>query len=208
MWPDWTGETVAIIASGPSLKKADVQLLRGNCKVIAIKKNVEFAPWADVVYGCDGPWWRSVQFLPNFNGIKISYEPTVCNSETKVKKIDIVKEKDTFLFDKIGVVGSGGNSGFQAINLAAQFGAKRILLLGFDMNANDGEHWYGRNNWEMANNPTPHNFQRWQRAFTASAKILRARGIEVINCSRRTSLNCFPVRSIDDAMKEICDVAV
>jgi uncharacterized Rossmann fold enzyme len=38
--------------------------------------------------------------------------------------------------------------------LAAQLGAKTILLIGFDMTDSAGVHWYGRNNWEQANNPT------------------------------------------------------
>jgi hypothetical protein len=54
-----------------------------------------------------------------------------------------------------GVVGGGGNSGFQAVNLAAQFGASRIILIGFDMTDRGGKHWYGRNHWPMSNNPTP-----------------------------------------------------
>lgn len=201
-WPDWSGETAIIIASGPSLKKRDVELCRGRGKVVAIKKCVELAPWADVVYGCDGPWWRSVQGLPRFKGLKLAYEPTVCGSEWGIQRVEIPnKTSEDMKFDKAGVVGSGGNSGHQAINLVAQWQAARIILLGFDMGGQgEGIHWYGRNNWMQANNPDEYNFQRWRRALAACAPVLEARNIEVINASRQTSLTCFRRMPIEEAL--------
>lgn len=208
MWPDWRGEVAIIIASGPSLKKQDVEMCRGRGKVIAIKKCVELTPWADVVYGCDGPWWRSVQGLMKFEGLKLAHEPTVCNSEWGIRKVDIPDPKcNRFLFDKVGTIGSGGNSGFQAMNLAAQFGVSTIITLGFDMGGETGGHWYGRNNWMQANNPDQWCYQRWQRAFAISAPELKARGIEVINASRNTALTCFRRMSIGEALELAREVA-
>lgn len=207
-WPDWSGETPIIIASGPSLKKQDVEACRGRAKVIAIKKCVELAPWADVVYGCDSPWWRSVQGLMKFGGLKLAYEPTVCGPEWGIRKVDIPDPKSTrFLFDKVGTVGAGGNSAFQAINLAAQFGAKQIILLGVDAQGETGGHWYGRNNWMQANNPDQWCYQRWQRAFAAGAPDLKARGVEVINASRETALTCFRRMPIGEALEFVKEAA-
>lgn len=209
-WPDWSGETAIIIASGPSLKKQDVELCRGRGKVIAIKKCVELAPWADVVYGCDGPWWRSMVGLPKFAGLKLAYEPTVCGPEWGIQRVEIPddpkfkREKiNQMLFEKTGVVGSGKNSGFQALNLAAQFGAKRVILLGFDMQAASSEacHWYGRNNWMQAGNPDNFSYHNWRRLLTAAAPDLAARGIDVINASRETALTCFRRLPIEQALE-------
>lgn len=207
-WPDWSGETAIIIASGPSLKKQDVEACRGRGKVIAIKKCIELAPWADVVYGCDGPWWRSVQGLPKFAGLKLAYEPTVCGPEWGIQKVEIPDPKcNAFLFDKVGTVGAGRNSGFQAINLAAQFGAKCIILLGFDMQGETGAHWYGRNNWMQANNPDQYSYHNWKRAFEAAAPALKDRGIEVINASRETALKCFARMPIAEALERVREAA-
>lgn len=90
------------------------------------------------------------------------------------------------------MVGSGGNSGFQALNLAVQFGARRILLVGFDMNDRGGVHWYGRNSWPMANNPDHNNFRRWIAAFEGAAPLLKSMGIEVVNLSPHSAIQCFP----------------
>ena len=126
-WPNWKGEPCAIIASGPSAKKANIGLLKGRMRVIAIKRNIELAPFADAVYGCDAPWWRSVQGLPKFSGLKMAYDGTVC-TEFGLRKVDIPKPAEcALLFEKVGTVGAGANSGFQALNLAIQFGADRRL---------------------------------------------------------------------------------
>lgn len=202
MWPDWKGQDAAIIASGPSAKKASIGLLKDRVRVIAIKKCVELAPWADVVYGCDGPWWRDVRGLMNFKGLKLSWENTVCGSEYGIQKVEIPEAKSNkLLFGKIGTVGAGGNSGFQALNLAAQFGAKRIVLIGFDAHGRSGEHWYGRNAWAFANNPTEDNYRRWRASFEGSAGDLTALGIEVVNASPASDLKCFPKMSIEQTLQ-------
>jgi hypothetical protein len=201
-WPDWTGQAVAIIASGPSAKKSNVGLLRGKMRVLAIKKSVELAPWADVVYGCDHHWWRDVHGLMKFNGLKLAYDKHVCGDEYGIRKVEIPNiHGDKLLFDRIGTVGAAGNSGFQALNLAVQFGAKRILLIGFDMHGVGGEHWYGRNAWAFASNPTEDNFRRWRAAFDGAAADLLDRGVDVINASAVSSLKAFRKMSIEEAMR-------
>lgn len=201
-WPDWSGKAVAIIASGPSAKTAGVDLLNGLMPVVAIKKSVELAPWADVVYGCDRGWWRSVRGLPDFHGLKWSYEPHVCTDygAQQVRIPDHAKT-NVLLFDEVGVVGSGGNSGFHALNLVAQCGANRILLIGFDVHSRSGVHWYGRNTWAMGSNPADHNFRRWKAAFETAATQLKERGVEVINASPHSDINGFRKASVAEALQ-------
>lgn len=191
-----------MIASGPSLRKDDVELLKGRVRVLAIKKNVELAPWADAVYGCDYPWWRSVRGLPDFEGLRLAYAPRACD-EYGCAPVLIPNHasSDSLLFGETGAVGGGGNSGFQALNLAAQFGARRVLLLGFDCHDQGKVHWYGRNNWHGGANPSESNFKRWRRAFGNAAEQLKVRGVEVLNASPVTSLTCFPRASVGEALE-------
>jgi hypothetical protein len=106
------------------------------------------------------------------------------------------------LFAAPGVVGSGGNSGFQALNLVAQFGAKRILLIGFDMHGADGLHWYGANKGKDMRNPNEMNYLKWRSAFGKRAGLLKRMGIEVLNASPNSALVCFEQCSIDMAVKK------
>lgn len=113
-----------------------------------------------------------------------------------------VSNHDKFEFVRPSVIGSGGNSGFQALNLAAQFGATKILLIGFDMHIAAGVHWYGCNAWHGANNPNMPLLMRWRNAFTAQAKVLEAMGIDVVNASADSALKCFRHAQIDQALNE------
>src|SRR6185369_4136037 len=66
---------VVIVASGPSLKIDDCDLVRqwpeavgGRC--IVINPSYQRAPWADVLYACDGHWWAGhvTQVRQTFHG--------------------------------------------------------------------------------------------------------------------------------------------
>lgn len=195
-WQDWRGECVALIASGPSVNDADIAALQDRIHVIAIKENVVKAPWADIVYGCDLGWWNEKKGLPAYKGIKISQ---ALSQFKDMKKIE-VKNQDRILTDEPGVLGSGGNSGFQALNLAIQFGATGILLIGYDMNSRGGLHWYGRNTSYYMSNPDENNFRRWRAAYNAVALDLERNGIQVINSSKTSDLNCFEHKTIEDAL--------
>jgi hypothetical protein len=102
--------------------------------------------------------------LPEFKGTKLAHDTGVCATYRDVHKIE-VRDHDLMLFEEPGVIGSGGNSGFQALNIAAQFGATRILLIGFDMHAAKGAHWYGMNGWKNASNPMDTNYVHWRKAL-------------------------------------------
>jgi hypothetical protein len=205
---DWSGP-VAIIASGPSAKKANIPALRGKMPVIAIKENVELAPWADVVYGCDAAWWKKRLGLQEFKGLKVTWAGSNDHRPAPyldIRHVEITIKSDDLIFEPSGKLGSGGNSGFQALNLAVQFGAKRVLLIGFDMHDRSGAHWYGRNNWPQGNNPTEDNFRRWRRAFELAAPKLKERGVEVFNASDISVLRCFERRKAEDFVADLDSV--
>lgn len=191
---------MAIVASGPSAKTAGVGRLKGVLPVLAIKNNVELAPFAEAVYGCDFPWWEQVAGLPNFPGLKLAYDKRACD-QFGCQRVQIPEPKgNRLLFGEIGVVGAGGNSGFQALNLAVQWGATKVLLVGFDMHARSGVHWYGRNTAFRASNPDEDNFRRWRAAFDAAASDLQARGVEAINASPISDLKAFRRLNLEDAL--------
>lgn len=133
----------------------------------------------------------------------MAYDKSLREQFPNIRLIDIATPIDKVLLEPTGQVGSGGNSGFQALNLAIQFGARLILLIGFDMHDKSGVHWYGRNNWPQANNPGEPNFQRWRQAFKVSAPIIANAGIDVVNVTRYSELKCFRLLpSIEVAMDE------
>lgn len=140
--------------------------------------------------------------MPDFAGLRVCYAGNGLSEFPEIRRVKIADKRcDRLLFGDVGSIGSGGNSGFQALNLAVQFGARRIILVGFDMSSRSGVHWYGRNNWSMANNPGDDNFRRWIAAFATAAAQLAEAGIEVINASLDSAMKSFPRRSISDALQ-------
>jgi len=202
-WKDWRGQCVAIIASGPSVKKARLELLRNRIHVLAIKENVNLCPWADVVYGCDWPWWHHRQGLPEYTGLKLAYAHDAYARYADVHQIVIESaHSNELLTDVPGSIGAGGNSGFQALNIAVQFGATGIMLIGFDAHDRSGAHWYGRNFWHGANNPDELNFQRWLEAMQNIMPKLEELGVDVVNVSEISRIECFRRASLEQALEQ------
>jgi len=194
---DWTDQAVAIVASGPSAKRVAYGALEGRIPhTIAIKENIELCPWADVVYGCDPAWWRNCFGLPDYKGLKVAHR----SSFSTVQQIKIDTTRDQLLTAEPGVIGCGGNSGFQAVNLAIQFGARRILLLGFDAADTHGVHWYGRANGDGRANPGEWNFKRWRKAFDHAAVQAPSLGVEILNASPLTALTGFKRIGLEEAL--------
>lgn len=201
-WPDWRGETAIIVATGPSASDAPLELAKGKARVIAIKTSWKLAPWADVVYGCDRDWWSNNRGLTEFKGLRITASPSVA----KVYGLNLVK-----LFPKAvilaggeaGKIGCGsrygnGHSGFHAINLAVQFGAKRLILVGFDMSFANGWHWHEEIN--RITRPTPGSIGDMAKQLDDCAEQFVRLGVEVINCSATSALQKYPKQELEDAL--------
>jgi hypothetical protein len=104
-------------------------------------------------------------------------------------KIGPGKRRETLIHAPTGTIGNGGgNSGFQALNLAVQLGARRILLAGFDFG---GKHWH-EDHPAALRNPSQVQFDHWRGHFDGAADTLRQWGVAVANLSRLSTLQAFP----------------
>jgi len=154
------------------------------------------AQWADVLYACDGPWWdeyieevrRSfpgdcwTQDLDSSNRYKLSYVAAR-------KGPGLGKEK---------IIHTGENGGYQAMNLAYLLGASKIILLGMDMQKTGNKcHWHGEYPSPL-NRHSPYN--KWVKNFDSLARDLYDAGVEVINATRTSALNCFKKVNLEDAL--------
>lgn len=108
------------------------------------------------------------------------------------------KGRDELLMDEAGVIGWGGNSGFHALNLALQFGAARVVLVGFDMTIAAGVHWHGVHPGHL-NNPTGRLLMKWAEILDRQAPRLRALGVEVLNASPASALAAYPKVTLEEA---------
>jgi hypothetical protein len=208
-WQDWRGECVAIVAGGPSANKVGVEKLQDRMHVVVINESYRLCPWAEILYSCDGKWWNVHQIsVAKFKGLKLAWDIHPNVTHLGIKKIQIAQVKQhnelvyryDLLLDEPGVVGSGGNSGFQVLNLVAQFGATGVALIGFDMSDAGGIHWHGKHHTELLN-PDPVRFGEWIRWLDKAAPKLKRSGVDVVNCSMVSKLNCFPKVSVDKMLE-------
>lgn len=199
----WPNSTIACIASGTSLTQADVDFLHGKCRIIAINDNVLKAPWADVLYFADVKWWKWHRFVVNnFQGLKVSIEnhgaDKVLDSDVIVlDNLDFGSTTSGRLSRDPRGIHTGRNSGYQAINVAILLGASKIILLGYDMKpGKDGKnHWFG----EHPDNSRM-DYVDWRLEFSRMAPTADRMGIEILNATRSTDLDCFPKVDLESVL--------
>jgi len=170
------------IASGPSLTEDDCTLVRrwrnagGGRGVIVTNTTFRLCPWADALYGMDNEWWRVYgdEARQTFQG----------NMFSRYGNYGTLKVKDY-----------GRNSGAGAILLAKEFGATRIILLGYDCGYTTKRHWHDDHKKPLGNCESA---AHWPRYFEeAREKLL---GVEVLNATRETQLTSFPLVSLEQVL--------
>lgn len=197
-WPDWTGQTVVIVATGPTASEVDLSKAKERARFIAVKDGWRLCPWADLLYGCDDHWWMYHRGVPQFSGMKASYGQKAVQ-QFGAKKVLIDSAHAKLLFGEVGTVGWGGNSGFHALNLAAQFGSTSIILVGFDFRVDKGQHFFGAHAYGKQR-PNQKSAEGWRQVLDGEAATLSKRGITVINCSPVSALKAFPKMSFEEAL--------
>lgn len=202
---DWQG-TVVILASGPSLTEAQCEHVRdwhqsGGGRVIAINHTHRRAPWADVLYACDGSWWRYhyAEVRRVFKGqlwTQDAHAAKTYNIHHIVSERGVGLSRDPKVIYQGGGVRGAGNSGYQAMNLAFHWGVKRIVLLGYDMKICDG-----KKNWHEPHVlATVSPYESWVRNYIPLAVDLDAEGVTVVNATPGTALDCFQKVRIEEAL--------
>lgn len=145
------------------------------------------------MYACDLRWWE--EYRPEFAGLKVT-------QDARVSRPDVVRIPSE---DKPGLsldphrIRQGANGGYQSLNLAVLMGAKKILLLGYDMKADGKKHWHGDHPNGLAN-PEDVLFEQWRKNFETTLPDLARAGVEVINCTPGSALTCFPRMRLEEAL--------
>lgn len=199
---DWRDDdVVAVVASGPSLTRADADTVyASNARVIAVNRAFELAPWADVFYMGDrralevyhkhippGRLWSNDGMSEQMFGakwVRYAYEPGISTAR----------------------INGNGNSGMQAINLAVLFGARRILLLGFDMKVGPkGEKHFHPDHPAPLTQAQP--FGDWIFKGAKVADDLRRLGVLCLDCTPGGALQGFEKATLQAGIERCRDSA-
>ena len=94
----------------------------------------------------------------------------------------------------------GGNSGAGAISLAEHFGAEKITLLGYDCKyaENGKRHWHGDHPKGLGNCVS---LPKFYGQFVETKKHLDQRDAKIINATRSTALDIWPLERLEKVLE-------
>ena len=201
----WPGETVFIIGGGPSLKNMDWAPFRSQ-RVIGLNDAYRLGDWMGVCFWGDNRWWDvHCSELKSYRGMKISAQTGKPEGDPEVKWVHRWP-------DGLSVqnrIGWNWSTGAAAINLALVMGARKVVLLGYDMKPGPK----GERNWHDNNIDSipldykekpdmPSTLERQQEGFWTIARALPSvfPGAQVLNAGPDSVLQGFPMVNLEDVL--------
>lgn len=140
-------------------------------------------PWADALYGHDLPWWKIYE-----KKVREVFKGALIGAAFKWRDIE---RHPVPMYQ---------NSGCGAISYAVSRGATRIILIGFDCQKTGGKaHHHGDHPPSLGN---AKSMSKWAPLFSKLAVDMKRRGVEVLNASRETALQCFPRIDLEMALAD------
>lgn len=188
----WAGETAFILGGGPSLRGFNVERIRGRGRVIGVNEaGLTLAPWCDVLFWADKRWlgWNHDRLHLHTGQWKVTRKRPHVPVPFDVRVLRFLPRRLSHWPDAVG----GWCGGSSALNLAYLLGARRIVLLGFDMHDVPVERWQ-EGNWHDRHRDPPLKDQRASKfipTLEAMAPELERAGVEVVNVNRESALRCF-----------------
>lgn len=185
---EWEGERCFVLAGGASLQRELVPSLRG--RIVAIKQAVKLRPDADVMFvsGRDDPK-VCASYFSLYRGPRI-----VCRHDYPGMPIGTyhLRRVKGGGYSRDPAMLGGLDAGSSAINLAALFGAREIVLLGMDMT---GGRWVKKHHLPVI--PQRH-FALHLAGLEGMAEEIAKDGIRVVNCSPISVIPFFEKRPLGD----------
>lgn len=191
-------------SSPPSVYSSYMSFLHDK-HVIGINVAYMLGEWIDLVFFGDSSFFeKHMQALAKFPGLKASCHPIV-EKYPWVKFLPRNTKHPLGISSNPNCVSWNHNSGSAAISIAANSGAKRIFLLGFDMTLSTTarQHWHdvykrGVINTEKSRKSVAGSFSRHLHGFPQMAIDAKKLGIEIINVCPESTITQFKKVSLKD----------
>lgn len=176
-----------------------------NKNVIGVNLAFMLGDWVSVMYFCDSHIFRGYKaHLDKFHNLKVTCAQSF-GAETVKEMINIKRLKRDVkpgLSFRPDTICWNNNSGAAAINFAVLTGAKRIMLLGYDMKSNEGKtHWVNGADGPLYTKPSSEmTFKIFKRRFPAIATQAREHGVEILNVGPDSALEDFRKVSLSEVL--------
>lgn len=191
----WPGSTIAIIGGGPSVAQVNLDVLF-KFRTIGVNHAFRLGP-VDLCWFGDFGWYETNKNdLAKFAGLKA----TCCTQLPEenwpgIKRLRRSRKQFGIESERSDAVAWNHNSGASAINAAYHLGAKRVLLVGFDM-----KRVAGRTHYHNFYGPTPKEkktYDRHLKGFDQIAIDAMLLGLEIINCTPGSAITQFPFMPLE-----------
>jgi len=216
----YEGETVVILATGPSLNEEQVNQVKGKARVLTINNAYQLAPWADIHVACNDNWWdyywKNDEVLRDMKADKWTRYKHQAD-EFGISYIDSIVKPG--LSKDQSVIHINKGSGPIAINLATLYGFKKLILLGHDMKfakdyngkhkqpGSTPRHYFGEYPKEMQHFPVSKNSINNDgviigliSAYDGMVKDLKSMNVDVVNCTPGSHLSTFRKSTLSEEL--------
>lgn len=190
---DWEGESVFIIAGGPSVNGVDLDRLRGQ-RVVVINSSYLAYPQADALVFTDRRWWVEHQHRvrQTFEGQIVTLTPL---DHTYHGMLVLERQRSSGLSHDPTRLAWYHTSLTTTINMAVLRGARNIFILGLD----------GHGDWHHEPHPAKwgrnaSKFRMHGEALLALTDPLLLARVQVFNLNPNSSHAMFPFASLDDVL--------
>jgi hypothetical protein len=174
--------------------------------VIGVNTAYRLGPWIDITFFGDDGWFRYHRVALSLHpSLKVTCAEVFAHwsspNQERIKFMGRDYDHPHGISAKPGHVSWGHNSGAAAISLAYHLDAKRIFLLGFDMDLdeNGNPNWHGHHA-EMVEDPKVPPFDRHGGTFVQMAEDAAELGLEILNVNPNSQIDAFPRISLEDAL--------
>lgn len=195
---DWYRDTAVVVGNGPSmLSFPTAELDRPRVRVLVANGGYKLFPTADVLMCTDRRWLAANQhLLGEYKGpmIIVTQPKVVTQPDPRMKLLRrrFIGDARTDPFARRDTLYEGWNSTSTSISCAVLRGARRIILVGVDLapGPNGRRRTYDDSKDNLRN--AEMRYARQVNHLTAQAMWVLRKGVQVINCSPRSGLRCYP----------------
>jgi len=198
----WKGHRCFVVGGGPSLREFDWSRLKGEL-VIGVNRAFEECDPA-IIFSMDTRLWSWVEKgkfgevlqkrFVEYPGLKVWLDTAHAPFPEDILTVKCIGYHQLSR-DLAGGLGSGGNSGYGALNLALCLGADPIYLLGFDMKGEKGKQAWFHSGYPIVQKENV--YRKFRSTFEQYADEIN-KWAKVINLSSNSDLRCFPFGKIED----------
>lgn len=192
----WDNSTAFLIGGGPSVNDMNLALIHDK-HVIGVNDAFKLGDWVDFVWFGDQRWYEwNKAHINRYPGIVTGCPHT---SKRMSRVLQVNRNEGSGISTNPTYVMWNKSSGACAINFAYLLGARRIILIGYDMKTREGKH-----NWHSNHKHVPRQDiyeRRFLLPFTRIAQDAERLGLEIINATPDSALTVFPYQSLEQIVE-------